>query len=218
MLLATVFVIGAYLLGSVASAIVTCRLLGLTDPRTLGSGNPGATNVLRTGHKAAAALTLTGDLLKGLVPVALARLLALPEPVIAGVGLAALLGHLYPLYFQFKGGKGVATMLGVLMGLNVLAGALTALSWLTAAALFRYSSLAALIAMALAPVYLFLMSASGVYTSMTLVMITLVYWRHSRNIRSLLQGEEGRIGQASQGSAASGIKAGERPARPRLKA
>jgi len=193
--LAIGLVIAAYLLGSVSSAIVVCRLLGLPDPRTQGSGNPGATNVLRVGGKKAAAVTLAGDLLKGLVPVLAAAALGQDPRVLALVGLAAFFGHLYPVFFGFKGGKGVATALGVLLGFSWLAGLATAATWLAMAVLVRISSLSALTAMALAPAYLWWLAGDwrwlvGASVAMTAVM----FWRHRRNIANLLQGKEGRIG------------------------
>jgi glycerol-3-phosphate acyltransferase PlsY len=187
-------VTAAYLLGSVASAIVVCKLMRLPDPREVGSRNPGATNVLRAGGKLAALLTLLGDLLKGLIPVAIAVGLDTSEPWLGAVGLAAFLGHLYPLYFGFRGGKGVATGFGVLLGLNWQLGVITLATWLVVAALTRYSSLAALVAFAFAPGYTYWLTASG-WLSTTMGLITLlVFWRHRSNIRNLLGGTEGRIG------------------------
>lgn len=193
--LAIGLIIAAYLLGSISSAIVVCRLLGLPDPRTQGSGNPGATNVLRVGGKKAAAVTLAGDLLKGLVPVLAAAGLGQDVHVLALVGLAAFFGHLYPIFFGFKGGKGVATALGVLLGFSWLAGLATAATWLAMAVVVRISSLSALTAMALAPAYLWWLAGDrrwlvGASAAMTVVM----FWRHRRNIANLLQGKEGRIG------------------------
>lgn len=195
MVLDILLVIGAYLLGSFSSAILYCRLAGLPDPRTQGSGNPGATNVLRLGGKKAAVITLLGDLLKGLLPTGLASLLHRPELVIAFVGLAAFLGHLYPLYFGFKGGKGVATALGVLFGINPVTGALVAGTWLLMAKITRISSAAALSAFFLAPFYFYWLSGELAASGVIAAMSTLIFWRHRKNIRNLLGGIEPRIGR-----------------------
>ncbi len=187
-------VVAAYLLGSLSSAIITCKLMGLPDPRGLGSGNPGATNVLRTGSKTAAIITLLGDLLKGLVPVAAAQGLGLGAMTVGAVGLAAFSGHLYPLYFKFKGGKGVATAMGVMLGFNWLIGLLWGVTWLVMAALCRYSSLSALVATAFAPGFVYWQTGSSVLTGFMAVIAVLIYWRHRSNIRNLLNGDETRIG------------------------
>ncbi|MEJ2435717.1 MAG: glycerol-3-phosphate 1-O-acyltransferase PlsY [Pseudolabrys sp.] len=193
--LAIGLVAAAYLLGSISSAIVVCRLLGLPDPRTQGSGNPGATNVLRVGGKTAAAVTLLGDLFKGLVPVLAALWLGQPPRVLALVGVAAFLGHLYPVFFRFKGGKGVATALGVLFGFSWLVGLATAVTWLAMAALVRISSLSALTAMTLAPLYVWWLGGAHRWlVGASAVMTVFMYWRHRRNIDNLLHGREGRIG------------------------
>ncbi len=184
----------AYLLGSISSAIVVCRLMGLPDPRGEGSGNPGATNVLRIGGKKAAAITLVGDMLKGLLPVLLAKLLGANAAVQALVALAAFLGHLYPLFFGFRGGKGVATALGVLLGLHWVAGLLTIATWLVIAKLFKISSLAALLSLAVAPLYLWLLLPEKAVLVALLFMVALLFWRHRSNIRNLIQGTEGHIG------------------------
>ncbi len=193
------FAIAAYLLGSVSFAIVVSKLFRLADPRTFGSGNPGATNVLRTGNKKAAALTLVGDCVKGWIPVALAvRLdesLGLGDAGIALVSFAVFAGHLWPVFFRFRGGKGVATALGVLLGLNPLLGLATLITWIVVAYAFRYSSLAALIAALFAPFYytlLFGVDAKGVAV---LLMSALLVWRHRKNIGNLLAGKESRIGK-----------------------
>ncbi len=188
-------VIGAYLLGSFSSAILYCRLTGLPDPRTQGSGNPGATNVLRLGGKKAAVITLLGDLLKGLLPTGLASLLHRPELAAAFVGLAAFLGHLYPLYFGFKGGKGVATALGVLLGINPITGALVAGTWLLMAKITRISSAAALSAFFLAPLYFYWLTGELAASGVIAAMSCLIFWRHRKNIRNLLAGTEPRIGR-----------------------
>ncbi len=188
-------VLGAYLLGSISTAVLTCRLMGLPDPRTLGSGNPGATNVLRHGGRKAAAITLLGDALKGLLPVLAAKLLAAEAPALAATALAALLGHLYPVFFGFRGGKGVATAFGAMLGLAwALAGAVV-LTWLAMAATFRYSSLSALTAAALAPAYAALLVREPAIVAAVGLMSALLFWRHRSNIRNLLAGTESKIGR-----------------------
>jgi len=182
-----------YLFGSISTAIIVCRLMGLPDPRTGGSGNPGATNVARLGGKKAAALTLVGDMLKGLVPVLLAHALHAGPTILAGTALAAFLGHLYPVFFGFRGGKGVATALGVIYGLYWPVGLLTTAIWLVMALLFRYSSLAALIAILLTPAgFMWLWPQTPVIIAMS-VMTVMLYWRHRSNISNLLNGKEGKI-------------------------
>jgi glycerol-3-phosphate acyltransferase PlsY len=189
----------AYLVGSLSFAVIISRLMGLADPRSYGSGNPGATNVLRSGNKAAALLTLAFDVLKGYLPVMAALLwqerLGLGPFAIALVGLAAFLGHLWPVYFRFQGGKGVATAAGVLLALNPVLGAATLASWLLIAVFFRYSSLASLVAAAFAPFFQLLIW--GVKPAMLCLvpMSLLLVWRHGPNIRKLLAGTESKIGQ-----------------------
>lgn len=188
-------IIIAYLMGSVSSAVILSRAAGLPDPRHEGSGNPGATNVLRLGGKKAAVLVLAGDVLKGMIPAALAAHIA-PSPAgAAAVGLAAFLGHLYPIFFQFKGGKGVATALGVWLGLvPAVAGALVVV-WLATALVTRISSLSALVAaVAAVPVALWL-TAAPAYPALAAAMSALLIWRHRRNIRNLLRGAEPKIGR-----------------------
>ena len=184
----------AYLFGSISSAIVLCRIAGYPDPRRQGSGNPGASNILRLYGKKAAAITLAGDLLKGLLPVLIGRALQVPEVILAGMGVAAFLGHLYPIFFQFEGGKGVATFIGILYGLAWPAGVAFMLVWIVTAATFRYSSLSALVATALSPVLVFIMVPSYAYLTATLLMAGLIFWRHQANIRRLLSGTERKIG------------------------
>lgn len=192
-----ILILLAYLLGSVSTAIIVCKVMGLPDPRSEGSGNPGATNVLRVGGKKAAAITLFGDMLKGLLPVLIAKAFT-QEPLILGlVGLAAFLGHLFPVFFGFKGGKGVATMLGVLFGLNWWVGAATGLTWLLVAKGLKISSLSALIATALAPVFVWLIMGHNELTIITAVMTVILFWRHKSNIQNLLSGAEGKIGKKS---------------------
>jgi glycerol-3-phosphate acyltransferase PlsY len=183
----------AYLAGSLSSAVIVCRMLGLPDPRTQGSGNPGATNVLRLGGKKAAAMTLFGDAIKGVVPMLLGHWLEATPAVLALIGLAAFLGHLYPIFFGFQGGKGVATALGVQFGLDWRIGLLVALTWLVVAKLMRISSLAGLIAMTLAPLFVWLIWPEPLLLAMQLAMSALLVWRHRSNIRKLLAGTEGRI-------------------------
>ena len=184
----------AYLFGSISSAIVLCRIAGYPDPRRQGSGNPGASNILRLYGKKAAAITLAGDLLKGLLPVLIGRALQVPEVILAGMGVAAFLGHLYPIFFQFEGGKGVATFIGILYGLAWPAGVAFMLVWIVTAATFRYSSLSALVATALSPVLVFIMVPSYAYLTATLLMAGFIFWRHQANIRKLLSGTERKIG------------------------
>lgn len=188
------FTLFGYLIGSVSTAIITCKLMGLPDPRTVGSNNPGATNVLREGGKKAAVITLLGDMLKGLLPVLVAVIINAPDAVIAATGLAAFLGHLYPIYYAFKGGKGVATLLGVLMGIHWLVGLGTIIIWLAMAFSFRYSSLSALIAALCAPILVWQITDAQFTTIGTVIMTILLYWRHRSNIRNLLTGDEDKIG------------------------
>jgi len=193
-----IFIVLSYLVGSISSAIIVCKLMRLPDPRSTGSGNPGATNVLRVGGKKAAAITLAGDMLKGLLPVLIAQLLHVSELGLALIGFAAFIGHLFPVFFGFKGGKGVATMLGVLFGFHWAVGLATALSWLVIAKVFKISSLAALIATVLAPFYVLLIVGSNKPMIIaTAVMTLILFWRHRSNIQNLLSGKEGRIGKSS---------------------
>jgi acyl phosphate:glycerol-3-phosphate acyltransferase len=185
----------AYLMGSLSTAVMVSRLFGLPDPREEGSKNPGATNVLRLGGKKAAAITLAGDALKGLAPVLIAQVLAAPPPMLAAVGLAAFLGHLYPVFFGFKGGKGVATALGVMSGFSGWLGLAVLATWILMAMLFRFSSLAALTAASLSPVYVWYLLHSPVITGTALTMALLLVSRHRANIERLLKGEESRIGR-----------------------
>ena len=185
----------AYLFGSISTAIIVCKLMGLPDPRSQGSGNPGATNVLRVGGKKAAAITLFGDMLKGLLPVLIAKAFT-SDPLILGlVGFAAFLGHLFPVFFGFKGGKGVATMLGVLFGYSWWVGLATAATWLIIAKVFKISSLSALIATALAPLYVWLLMEANILILITAIMTVILFWRHKSNIQKLLSGGESRIGK-----------------------
>ena len=185
----------AYLLGSVSAAIIVCKLMGLPDPRSQGSGNPGATNVLRVGGKGPAAITLLVDTLKGFIPVLAAKYMGMSPLLVGLVGLAAFFGHLFPVFFGFKGGKGVATMLGVLFGLNLLVGAATGLTWLLIAKVFKLSSLSALIATALAPFYIFFLTPYPEWLPIISFMTLVLFWRHKSNIQNILSGKEGKIGK-----------------------
>ena len=186
-------VILAYLIGSVASAVIVCRALGLGDPREQGSGNPGATNVLRLHGKKPAALTLCGDVLKGLLPVLVLRLVQAPDLFIAAAGLAAFSGHLYPVFFGFRGGKGVATLIGALIGFHWLLGAAFIITWLVMALISRYSSLSAITAAILSPVYCWLVMPPPFYITSISLMSMILTWRHRGNIKNLLSGKENKI-------------------------
>ena len=186
-------VLAGYLLGSVSSAILVARWLGGPDPRGVGSGNPGATNMLRVGGKKAGALTLLGDLLKGTLAILLARWLGQPGPVLAATGFAAFLGHLYPVWFGFRGGKGVATALGVLLGWAPIVGLACAATWLATAFLTRISSLSALVSAALAPLWMAWLRPEPAFVWATAAMSLLLFWRHRSNIRNLMAGTEGKI-------------------------
>ena len=198
-MLTLVFVVAAYLLGSISFAVVTSKAFGIADPRSYGSGNPGATNVLRSGKKAAAALTLLGDAAKGWVAVALAMHFATRDEqgvlLVALVFLAVFLGHVFPIFLKFKGGKGVATALGVLLALNVWLGLAALATWLLMAVVFRLSSLAALMAAVGAPIYAMVLGLPGVWVLACAIMSMLLIWRHKSNIQNLLAGRESRIGK-----------------------
>ncbi|MFN3375625.1 MAG: glycerol-3-phosphate 1-O-acyltransferase PlsY [Burkholderiaceae bacterium] len=201
--------VAAYLLGSLSFAVIVTRLMGLSDPRTYGSKNPGATNVLRSGSKAAAVLTLLLDALKGWLPVFAVRLWGAPygmeEGTMALVGVAAFLGHLWPVFFRFEGGKGVATALGVVVGVSGWLGLAAGATWIIVAVFFRYSSLASLVAAVFAPVYYLIASGVVWYADARItlalgVMAMLLAWRHQDNIRRLLEGTESRLGSKSAGA------------------
>ncbi|MES2889071.1 MAG: glycerol-3-phosphate 1-O-acyltransferase PlsY [Pseudomonadota bacterium] len=198
----------AYLAGSLSFAVIVSRWLGLNDPRNYGSGNPGATNVLRSGHKGAAALTLVFDALKGAVPVWLVShgvgAWGLDADVVPLAGLAAFVGHVWPVFFQFKGGKGVATAAGVLVALHPLLGLATLLTWGVVAGVTRYSSLAALAAALLAPVFQIVFWGGGVTTVVVLAMSVMLVWRHQGNIRKLWLGTESKLGSRSTPAAPAG--------------
>ncbi|MDD5330035.1 MAG: glycerol-3-phosphate 1-O-acyltransferase PlsY [Sulfuricella sp.] len=195
-----IFILAAYLIGSVSFAVLTSKAFGLPDPRTFGSKNPGATNVLRTGKKLAAALTLLGDGAKGWLAVFLALRLApaygLDETAVAAAAVAVFLGHVYPVFFGFYGGKGVATALGILLALNPWLGLAALATWLLAARLWRISSLSALIAAVLAPLYALALLDAGVLVGAVAALCALLIWRHKSNIQNLLSGKEGAIGKA----------------------
>lgn len=190
------FMVAAYVLGSISTAIIVCKMMGLGDPREGGSGNPGATNVLRIGGdkgKKAAAITLVGDMLKGLLPVLVAHAFNLPGLVIVLVGFAAFIGHLYPVFFGFKGGKGVATMLGVMFGLSLPIGLAVAATWLFVAKVLKISSLSALIASFLAPLYIYFLADEVSWILVSGLMTVILFWRHRGNITRLINGEESLI-------------------------
>lgn len=189
--LTIVLIVAGYLLGSISSAILVCRLMGLPDPRTQGSGNPGATNVLRVGGKKAAAITLLGDMLKGLLPVLAAQLLGASTALIAAVAVAAILGHLFPVFFGFRGGKGVATSLGALLAAAWPVGLAVVVTWLVVFGLSRISSLSALTAFMLAPLYAWWLQGEMVFVAAVVLITLLLIWRHRSNIRKLLSGAEG---------------------------
>lgn len=182
----------AYLTGSVSTAILLARALGLQDPREVGSGNPGATNILRYGGKSVAAATLLGDMLKGLAPVLIARVFTQDAVLLSLVMLAAFLGHLYPVFFGFRGGKGVATALGVLLGINAWVGLCVLGSWLLMFVISRISSLSGLVASALAPVFVWYFTREPYLIGVTIVITAWLFWRHRNNIRKLLAGEEAK--------------------------
>ena len=207
-------VLAAYLLGSLSFAVIVTRAMGLSDPRTYGSKNPGATNVLRSGSKAAAVITLLLDAIKGWLPVVLVRWFGEPyglgEGAVAMAGLAAFLGHLWPVFFRFEGGKGVATALGVLVGISPWLGLFTALTWLVVAAVSRYSSLASLSAALLAPLVYVLAGGMLWFTDRVTVvaiiaMSALLAWRHKENISRLVQGKESRLGKSKEVAATAAV-------------
>lgn len=188
-----IFLIGSYLLGSVSSAVIACKIMGLPDPRSQGSGNPGATNVLRIAGKKLAIIVLLCDLLKGMIPVLIAKAVGLPIFELGWIALAAFLGHLFPIFFGFKGGKGVATAFGAIVALSWPLGLALLATWLAVAAVFRYSSLAALTTAVLAPVYAYWLLCPKNYLPVLIISVLLIL-RHHRNIWNLWKGQESKIG------------------------
>lgn len=207
--------LAGYLIGSLSFAVIVSRAMGLSDPRSYGSGNPGATNVLRSGNKAAAILTLVFDALKGYLPVLAVFIWGKPhgleEGTAALVGLAAFVGHLWPVFFKFKGGKGVATAAGVIFALNPILGVATLATWVIIAWFSRYSSLAALVSAAFAPMYQLLIWEAGATALALIIMALLLAWRHQANIQKLLAGTESKLGQKAAGATA------KTPSKPRRK-
>jgi glycerol-3-phosphate acyltransferase PlsY len=185
----------AYLAGSIPFAVVVSRAMGLPDPRSFGSGNPGATNVLRSGSKAAAILTLAGDALKGWVAVWAAMRLGMSEEVVALVAVTVFLGHVFPVWLRFQGGKGVATAAGVLFAIDWRVGVAVLVAWLTVVVVSRYSSLGAVTAAVFAPVAVYFLVGAGPMLAAACVMTVVLVWRHEANIGKLLRGEESRIGE-----------------------
>jgi len=183
----------AYLMGSLSAAIIVCKLMGLPDPRTTGSQNPGATNVLRIGGKKAAAITLAGDAIKGLLPVIIAYGFQQPVANLGAIGFAAFLGHLYPVFFSFRGGKGVATAFGAILAISWQVGLAVLGTWLVMAKLFKISSLSALIAALLAPLFFWLVEANLPLVYISMVMSAMLIFRHRSNIRNLIKGTEDTI-------------------------
>jgi len=188
-----ILIIAGYLAGSLSAAIITCRLMGLPDPRTQGSKNPGATNVLRVGGKKAAAITLLGDAIKGVIPVIIAQILQQPPLILSLVALSAFLGHLFPVFFKFQGGKGVATFFGVLIAMTWQVGLATIATWLVMAKLFNISSLSAITAAILTPLYTYLLRPEKEFIIVSIVISVILLWRHRSNIRNLIAGTEGKI-------------------------
>ena len=189
------FLIGSYLLGSISSAIIICKICNLPDPRTQGSGNPGATNVLRIGGKKVAAFVLIFDGLKGAIPVMLAHYFGLNMFELTIILLSAFLGHVFPIYYGFKGGKGVATYLGGLIGLSFFVGLTFSIIWLIVAKVMKVSSIAAVTATLLSPIYFYFITTHDVRATMVIFLINLfIYFTHRENIRRIMNGEEGVIG------------------------
>ena len=183
----------AYISGSLSAAIIVCKIMRLPDPRTQGSHNPGATNVLRIGGKKAAAITLFGDAVKGLIPVLVGQAFSQDLAQLGVIGLAAFLGHLYPVFFSFRGGKGVATAFGVFLGISWMTGLALLGTWLIMARLFKISSLSALTAAVLAPAYLWLIESDQILVGIAIIISGLLIYRHRSNIKNLLSGKEGKI-------------------------
>ena len=182
-----IYALAAYLLGSISTAIIACKLMGLEDPRSAGSNNPGATNVLRIGGKKAAIITLLGDMLKGLLPVLAVQQLQGDVIALAATGIAAFLGHLYPLYYRFKGGKGVATFYGVLLGTNWMIGLAALAIWGLVMLLFRISGLSALVSATSSPFIVWYLEGSAVLIAAVSLMAILLIWRHRSNIKQMMK-------------------------------
>lgn len=189
------FPVIAYLIGSISSAIVLAKIMGLKDPREVGSGNPGATNILRYGGKKLAAITLLGDILKGVIPVVLARMFTQDALILSLVAAGAFLGHLYPVYFKFRGGKGVATAFGVIVATVPWVGLALAVTWLVTVVAFRYVSLSSIITAITAPVYIWFLLPDRSYFVMSILVAALLSWRHRTNIKRLWASEESKIGK-----------------------
>ena len=187
---ASLLIIFSYLLGSISAAILTCKIMGLPDPRSQGSRNPGATNVLKIGGKKAAFLTLLGDALKGLMPVLIGVSLGLDELSLALIAFAAFIGHLYPVFFQFKGGKGVATAFGVFIGLNWQIAVLVLITWLIIVKLFKLSSLGALVTAMLTPAYFYFIDGSLYFSILSVVLSIFLIYAHRSNIINIINGTE----------------------------
>ena len=185
-----VTIISAYFIGSISSAIIVCKLMGFDDPRKEGSGNPGATNVNRLYGNKPAVITLAGDSLKGFLPVLFVSLMSFSPVAIFLVGFAAFIGHLYPVFFGFKGGKGVATMMGVMVGLSLPIGLAVIGTWLFVAKVLKVSSASALVATALAPIYIYFLSGEMSWVYLTVLMTIMLFWRHKSNIQKLINGSE----------------------------
>lgn len=186
--------LGAYLIGSLSSAVILCKVAGLPDPRTQGSGNPGATNVLRMGSKKLAALVLLIDVLKGVIPVLIGRMLGFDIDILALIAFFAFLGHLYPIFFEFKGGKGVATALGAFLALSPALAGVALLTWILVFAISRISSLSAIAAAAMTPVYSLWLIDMVFARAIVLLIALLLLWRHRSNIQRMLAGEEKKSG------------------------
>ena len=189
-----IYALAGYLVGSISTAIITCKLMGLEDPRDVGSTNPGATNVLRHGGKKAAIITLIGDMLKGMIPVIAVTMIEPAAAAIAVTGLGAFLGHVFPVYYGFKGGKGVATYYGVLFGFSWLSGLAAAIIWLLTAFFTKISSLSALVSALAAPLILWQVTGSTELTVSLGLMTLILYWRHRSNVRNIIAGKEHKIG------------------------
>ncbi len=198
MILNLLYILAAYLIGSFSSAVVVCKAMGLSDPREGGSNNPGATNVLRLHGKPAAIITLAGDLLKGLLPILIGKMIGVPHTVLAFMGLAAFLGHLYPIFFGFEGGKGIATFIGVIFGFAWQVGVAFMITWFIIAKLFKFSSLAALVGSLISILAVGFFLPLPYYLIAMIIMVILIFWRHKANIEKLMAGTESKIGEKAK--------------------